>query len=83
MPFRRLLGMPPTRHVDPMPNTNTPNSLWKIACGPDCGFLIRSHTKDEVTATAVAHAKNTHGKTLTAADARGMLEPASLPKQVA
>ncbi len=50
--------------------------LLKIECAAECGFLIRSHTPDEVYATAIDHCKDEHGKAITMADAKQMAIPA-------
>jgi predicted small metal-binding protein len=58
-------------------------NLYKIACGPDCGFLIRSHDKDEVVKGALAHDKSSHGGKVGEADMRKAVEPAQIPAQFA
>jgi predicted small metal-binding protein len=55
--------------------------LYKIACGPDCGFLIRSHDQDEVVRTALAHDKGAHKGKATEAEMRKAVEPAQIPAQ--
>lgn len=36
--------------------------LYKIECDSDCGFMVRSHNKDEVGKMAMGHVKEEHGK---------------------
>ena len=55
--------------------------LYKIACGPSCGFLIRSHSKDEVVKGALSHDKTAHGGKATEAEMRKAVEPAQIPAQ--
>lgn len=59
------------------------NQLWKIACAPDCGFLIRSHDKDEVVRVGLAHDKASHGGKASEAAMRKAVEPAQIPAQFA
>ena len=34
--------------------------LKEISCSPECGFLVRSHDKDEVVALAKKHVDEKH-----------------------
>lgn len=50
--------------------------LLKIVCEPVCGFVIQSHTPNEVYDTAVRHCKAEHNKVITVAEAKGLAVPA-------
>lgn len=39
---------------------NTPETLNEIACSPECGFVVRSHDKDEVVTLAKQHVDKKH-----------------------
>ena len=64
-----------------MATTTQSQQLWKIACGPSCGFLIRSHDKEEVVTGALAHDRSAHGGKASAAKMREAVEPAEIPAQ--
>jgi predicted small metal-binding protein len=64
-----------------MAPTQQSQQLWKIACGPACGFLVRSHDKAEVLKAGLAHDKASHGGKASESDMRGMMEPAEIPAQ--
>ena len=64
-----------------MATTTQTQQLWKIACGPSCGFLIRSHDKNEVVNGALAHDKASHGGKATPTQMRNAVQPAEIPAQ--
>jgi predicted small metal-binding protein len=46
------------------------NQIKEVNCGPECGFLIRSHDEKELIEIVKAHAKNVHNMTITEEDVR-------------
>lgn len=46
---------------------------YSVQCDPGCGFMVRSHDKDELTSIVINHMKTAHNKDITAADVEGMI----------
>jgi predicted small metal-binding protein len=42
--------------------------MYQITCSPDCGFMLRSHDKDEVRRLAKEHVKKMHNMDVSDAD---------------
>lgn len=59
--------------------TQQNQQLWKIACGPNCGFLIRAHDKEEVLRAGINHDRLQHGGKASEAEMRRAIEPADVP----
>lgn len=36
------------------------NKMYQITCTPECGFMLRSHDRDEVKRLAKEHVKTMH-----------------------
>lgn len=51
-------------------------NLVMIQCDPDCGFVIKSHNKEEVKEAAKKHAKNIHNKEVSDEEVELMIKPA-------
>lgn len=51
----------------------TTQQLYQAECDPACGFLTRDHSEPELVSFLIAHCINTHGKTLSEKDARGII----------
>lgn len=45
-------------------------TLYKIECDAECGFLVRNHNENELLSLAITHCVNTHNKAVTADDLR-------------
>jgi predicted small metal-binding protein len=48
--------------------------LKSVSCDPQCGFMVQSHDEKELTDIVIAHAKNAHNMTVTAADAKAKMK---------
>jgi len=48
--------------------------LKQIECDPKCGFMVRSHSENEVLKVAGAHAKSVHQMHASIADLKGMMK---------
>ena len=57
--------------------------LYTVACDPECGFMVRSHSQKELTSIVIRHAKTMHNKKVTEKDVKGMMktEGESAPKE--
>ena len=57
--------------------------MYSVSCTPDCGFMVQSHDKKEVTGIVIAHAKKMHNKKVTEKEVLGMMktEEAIPPKE--
>ncbi|MBI4393276.1 MAG: DUF1059 domain-containing protein [Euryarchaeota archaeon] len=53
-----------------MPELKQSHGLRQSACGPECGFLIRSPDETEVVRVVRAHVKDAHAMELTETQAR-------------
>ena len=53
----------------------TTRELWKVECEPACGFLIRSHDRDELVTAATHHTKQIHNKDLPQAEIENLIKP--------
>jgi predicted small metal-binding protein len=51
-------------------------SLVKIECNAECGFMVRSHDREEVKRIAMEHIKTAHKENPTNEDMEKMVEPA-------
>ena len=47
--------------------------LYQVECDPACGFLTRNHNEAELIPFVITHCLNTHSKTLSEKDARGLV----------
>jgi len=52
------------------------DTLNKLECDPQCGFMVRSHDIKELTDIALKHAKEAHKMDVTEADIKAMIKPA-------
>jgi predicted small metal-binding protein len=50
--------------------------LKQIDCGPECGFMIRSHDEKELLDLTKMHVKGAHNLKMTDADLRPRMMPA-------
>ena len=41
------------------------NELCSMKCDPDCGFMVRSHDKNEIMKIGTVHAKEKHNLKVT------------------
>jgi predicted small metal-binding protein len=57
-----------------------PQELKKIACEPQCGFIVISHDEKELIEFAIQHLKKAHNMLLTERDAKAKIEPVCLNK---
>ncbi len=48
--------------------------LKQIDCGPECGFLIRSHDEKEILDMTRKHVKQFHGMDMSEADVKKDIE---------
>lgn len=48
-------------------------ALYQVECEPACGFLIRNHNETELSPIVITHCLNTHNKTVSEKDVRGMV----------
>jgi len=53
-----------------------PRSLFKVECVPDCGFLVRSHDREELVNAATHHTKRIHNQDVLQAEIENMIQPA-------
>ena len=44
----------------------------------DCGFMVQSHSENEIVKMAQMHVKDTHKQDLSMRDARAMMKPAMM-----
>ena len=44
----------------------------------DCGFMVQSHSENEIVKMAQMHVKDTHKSDLSMRDARAMMKPAMM-----
>lgn len=51
-------------------------TLYKVECAPECGFLIRNHNETELVSIVIAHCLGSHNKTVSAPDVKGMIQRA-------
>lgn len=51
------------------------HGLRQAACGPECGFLVRSPDEAEVVRVVRAHLKDGHAMELTETQARASVTP--------
>lgn len=42
---------------------------WQVDCAPQCGFMVRTHNKDELAQLVKTHMRTTHNQTVTDTDA--------------
>jgi predicted small metal-binding protein len=49
-------------------------SLYSVTCDPDCGFMVRSHDKKEISSIVIRHAMKAHKKKVTEQDVMGMMK---------
>ncbi len=57
-------------------STTPTRDLWKVECDPDCGFLIRSHDRNELVNAATFHTKQIHSMDLPPAEIENLIKPA-------
>ncbi len=50
------------------------HQLKQIDCGPECGFLIRSHDEKEIVDIARKHVKQFHGMDMSEQDIKKDIE---------
>ena len=48
--------------------------LYEIDCDPECGFMVRSHEKNEVIKMGIEHMKNIHSKDVSEEEASSMVK---------
>lgn len=48
--------------------------LKKIDCGPECGFMIRSHDEKEIIEATRKHVKQFHGKDMSEQEVKKDME---------
>ncbi len=48
--------------------------LKKVECGPECGFMVRSHDDKELIDMTVKHVKDRHHQDLSANEVKGMMK---------
>jgi len=53
-----------------------PRSLFKVECVPDCGFMVRSHDREELVNAATHHTKRIHNQDVPQAEIENMIQPA-------
>ncbi len=49
------------------------DSLQRIICDPECGFIVQSHDENELVSVGMQHAKDAHKITVSADEARKMI----------
>ncbi|MCZ6777143.1 MAG: DUF1059 domain-containing protein [Ignavibacteria bacterium] len=49
-------------------------ALKSVACGPTCGFMVRSHDEAELVAIVMDHAKEYHDIDMTEKEIKGMMK---------
>lgn len=54
----------------------TPRSLWKVECVPECGFMVRSHNREEIHNAVTHHTKTIHNQDVPPAEIENMIRPA-------
>lgn len=46
----------------------------------DCGFMVQSHSENEIVKMALMHVRETHKQELSPRDARAMMKPGMMMK---
>ncbi len=50
------------------------DKLYQVSCSPECGFQVRSHSKDEVKGMTKEHAKFAHKTDMADAEIEKMVK---------
>lgn len=50
--------------------------MYQVECEPECGFMIRSHDRDEIADMTMRHANERHQEQFTRQDVEPMIERA-------
>lgn len=64
----------PAQESTGKPAKATKDGLKSVSCAPECGFMVRSHDEQELSAIVIEHAKKHHNKTVTEKDVKGMMK---------
>lgn len=55
---------------------DVPEEYWQVTCTPECGFQVRSHSRDELTTVVQSHSKRIHQAEMTPPQVQPMIKPA-------
>lgn len=47
--------------------------VYEVDCEPSCGFMVRSHNKQEVESMSIEHVKNAHHHKISKAEVDRMM----------
>lgn len=61
-------------HTATHPAKEGKQQLKQINCGPECGFLMRSHDEKEIIEATKKHVKQFHGQDMSEAEIKKDLE---------
>jgi predicted small metal-binding protein len=64
--------------MEKLKSTHTNKNLKKVECGPECGFMVRSHDEDELISMTTKHAKEMHRQNVTPNEIKGMIKTAPM-----
>ncbi len=52
--------------------------LKMVECGPECGFMVRSHDDDEIVNMTMKHVKDSHHTSVSRNEVKDMMKAAPM-----